>query len=295
MTPDTTTNTIDDAFFSKHPELHHSSAFLSILQLSFKKPAKYNFVPSNRNLHILNVFQSFIHTNSYIAIVTLSTPMRTFSEVTEPDFYHTYGTYIKSLASFDITKDSLGINSSIPPAFDNCTDLFSHMSVIWRNTSLDNESLSSALIPLLLYRVLETSKSQITMSFNKRIQGIRGCGSIDYAIEAINPLLTQICIARAAPSTFKDEISRTLMKMDTILHLHEDTQSSSAQKRLFGIVTDVYRWYFLECTIDPDLVTNTTSFRVSEPITIDHNSNNWKLETTIVLEHIYLLLTCSKQ
>ncbi|CAG8465645.1 14585_t:CDS:2 [Cetraspora pellucida] len=56
--------------------------------------------------------------------------------------------------------------------------------------------------------------------------------------------------------------------------------------KVWGIVTDAEKWYFMECTLDK----GRPSFKLSEPITVVYKDKNMQMKVERVLSHIIWLL-----
>ena len=57
--------------------------------------------------------------------------------------------------------------------------------------------------------------------------------------------------------------------------------------KVWGIVTDAEKWYFMECTLDKD---GKPSFAISKPVIVVYDDENLQTKVEKVLEHIVWLL-----
>src|SRR6266542_3761273 len=57
--------------------------------------------------------------------------------------------------------------------------------------------------------------------------------------------------------------------------------------KVWGIITDAEKWYFMECTLDEE---RKPSFRLLEPVIIEYNDENMQIKVEKVLGHIVWLL-----
>ena len=57
--------------------------------------------------------------------------------------------------------------------------------------------------------------------------------------------------------------------------------------KVWGIVTDAEKWYFMECTLDEE---RKPSFKLSEPVIVEYNDENMQIKVKKVLGHIVWLL-----
>ena len=57
--------------------------------------------------------------------------------------------------------------------------------------------------------------------------------------------------------------------------------------KVWGIVTDAEKWYFMECSLDNE---GKPSFKLSEPVIVEYNDENMQIKVEKVLGHIVWLL-----
>jgi len=57
--------------------------------------------------------------------------------------------------------------------------------------------------------------------------------------------------------------------------------------KVWGIVTDAEKWYFMECSLDNE---GKPSFKLSEPVTVVYKDENLQAKVEKVLGHIVWLL-----
>ena len=57
--------------------------------------------------------------------------------------------------------------------------------------------------------------------------------------------------------------------------------------KVWGIVTDAEKWYFMECSLDNE---GKPSFKLSEPVTVVYKDENLQAKVEKVLGHIAWLL-----
>jgi hypothetical protein len=57
--------------------------------------------------------------------------------------------------------------------------------------------------------------------------------------------------------------------------------------KVWGIVTDAEKWYFMECMLDEE---RKPSFRLSEPVIVEYNDENMQIKVKKILGHIVWLL-----
>src|SRR4051794_8711204 len=57
--------------------------------------------------------------------------------------------------------------------------------------------------------------------------------------------------------------------------------------KVWEIVTDAEKWYFMECTLDEE---RKPSFKLSEPVIVEYNEENMQIKVEKILGHIVWLL-----
>jgi hypothetical protein len=57
--------------------------------------------------------------------------------------------------------------------------------------------------------------------------------------------------------------------------------------KVWGIVTDAEKWYFMECSLDDE---GKPSFKLSEPVTVVYKDENLQDKVEKILRHIVWLL-----
>jgi hypothetical protein len=67
----------------------------------------------------------------------------------------------------------------------------------------------------------------------------------------------------------------------------DEIEEEQSFGRVFGIVTDAEKFYFMECTMDDQ---DRPSFKLSKQVIVDYNDENLQTKVEKVLGHIVWLL-----
>ncbi|PKK62909.1 hypothetical protein RhiirC2_789674 [Rhizophagus irregularis] len=109
-----------------------------------------------------------------------------------------------------------------------------------------------------------TLLTQIKIIPEKLVKGKNGCGNLDFGIE-----------------------SRTTGRIVGLIEAISAKQTKYSLDKVWGIVTNAEKWYFMECTQDSEGI---ISFKLSKPLFVAYDSEGTKGMAEKVLGHILWLL-----
>ena len=125
----------------------------------------------------------------------------------------------------------------------------------------------------------------------KNITGSHGHGPVDFAIDLLQTAKT------AGVTEVKDEdffkgIAQNAVQLESALSNRKRKASEMEEDsvfvgRVFGIVTDAEKWYFLECSLDDQ---DRLRFKLSKPVVVVYKDENMENMVRKVLGHIAWLL-----
>ncbi|CAG8720656.1 6632_t:CDS:2, partial [Gigaspora rosea] len=126
----------------------------------------------------------------------------------------------------------------------------------------------------------------------KLIQGRNGQGNVNYAIEC-SSTRRAIGLVEVKKDDFLKGFAQASVQMESSLtgrkrKANEIDDDERGVDKVFGIVTDAEKWYFMTCTLDEK---GKPSFGLSKPISVFYNNNgDMQINVEKVLGHIVWLL-----
>ncbi|KAF0556673.1 hypothetical protein F8M41_015031 [Gigaspora margarita] len=123
----------------------------------------------------------------------------------------------------------------------------------------------------------------------KLVMGHNGQGNLDYAIEC---LITNriVGLVEVKKDDFKQGFAQATVQMESSLTCRKrkanEINDECGLDKVWGIVTDAEKWYFMECTLDK----GRPSFKLSEPVIVVYKDENMQMKVERVLSHIIWLL-----
>jgi hypothetical protein len=240
------------------------------------------------------MLRQFVSKNNFKLIVSIETPSKAFSDWTFPKMCQLYG-----LGESD--DPSLSV---FPPFTCGCKDLKDELSqVLLKNliTELEarlksipisgNEASKSQYVCSYLVAGVNLYEGKFELRPEKNITGPHGHGPVDFAIDLLRTAKT------AGVTEVKDEdffkgIAQNAVQLESALSNRKRKASEMEEDsvfvgKVFGIVTDAEKWYFLECSLDGQ---DRLRFKLSEPVVVVYKDENMGNMVRKVLGHIAWLL-----
>ena len=123
----------------------------------------------------------------------------------------------------------------------------------------------------------------------KVISGPNGHGPLDFAIDLCQTAKT-VGVTEVKKDDFVKGVAQCAVQLESSLSYRKrkaDEMEERTFGRVFGIVTDAEKFYFMECSMDDQ---DRPSFKLSKPVTVVYEDNDLQTKVEKVLEHIVWLL-----
>ena len=123
----------------------------------------------------------------------------------------------------------------------------------------------------------------------KLVKGHNGQGNLDLEIECCSTGRI-VGLVEVKRDDFKQGFAQATVQMESSLSRKrkaDEIDDGYGLDKVWGIVTDAEKWYFMECTLDDQ---DRPSFKLSEPVVVVYNNENMKTMVEKVLSHIVWLL-----
>ncbi|KAF8456770.1 hypothetical protein BDZ91DRAFT_745320 [Kalaharituber pfeilii] len=272
---------------SKTPALENDGAVLSILNTSGKHTL--------RNDHYLRlILYRSVSKSSFKFTVVIETPLKPFNEWTFREVCELY----------DISS-SLKPGINVFPAFScGSADLNSNKATVAVKHLMAELKLRQEVTPRI--DAYEATKSIYSycylasgVSFYKAnfklipkmpVEGHNGYGNLDYAIECRSTERI-LGVVEVKKDDFMKGIAQASVLLESSLtgckRKAEEINGGQDVDKVFGIVTDACKWYFMECTLDDE---GKPLFKLSKPVLIGYDDEFMEIEVKKVLAHIVWLL-----
>ena len=214
-------------------------------------------------------------------IVFIETPSKPFSDWTFPKVCELYG------LSYDPNP---GIN--VYPIFRcGSADLNNEKSKAMIKHLMAELDLRKKITPLPL--TYEATKSIYSYCY---LAG--GVSLYDNKFKIIPEKLIMEChstgriagLVEVKREDFKQGLSQASVQMESCLTCRKrkanELGDENDMDKVWGIVTDAEKWYFMECTLDNE---GRPSFKLSEPVIVEYNDESMQTKVEKVLGHIVWL------
>ncbi|CAG8634104.1 30057_t:CDS:2 [Gigaspora margarita] len=123
----------------------------------------------------------------------------------------------------------------------------------------------------------------------KLVMGHNGQGNLNYAIECLTTNRI-VGLVEVKKDDFKQGFTQATVQMESSLTCQKRKANEINDKcgldKVWVIVTDAEKWYFMEYTLDK----GRPSFKLSEPVIIVYKDENMQMKVEKVLSHIIWLL-----
>ncbi|EXX70886.1 hypothetical protein RirG_083340 [Rhizophagus irregularis DAOM 197198w] len=271
----------------KPPALENDGAVLNIINDSGK------FSPRN-DQDLRKILQLFVSNVNLKFTVLIETPSKPFNEWTFPKVCELYGLSDDPNPSIDVypvfSCGSADLSSEQSKAV--VKHLLAELKLRQKTTPLDMTYEATKSIYSYCYLASGVSfyDEKIKIIPEKLITGHNGQGNLDYAIEcrSTNRVVGLVEVKR---DDFKQGFAQATVQMESSLTCRKrkvnEIDDSYGLDKVWGIVTDAEKWYFMECMLDGE---GKPSFKLSEPVIVVYKDENLQAKVEKVLGHIVWLL-----
>ncbi|PKY31625.1 hypothetical protein RhiirB3_489525 [Rhizophagus irregularis] len=249
----------------KPPALENDGAVLNIINDSGK------FSPRN-DQDLRKILQLFVSNVNLKFTVLIETPSKPFNEWTFPKVCELYGLSDDPNPSIDVypvfSCGSADLSSEQSKAV--VKHLLAELKLRQKTTPFD--MTYEATKSIYSYCYLASGVSFYDEKFKiipeKLITGHNGQGNLDYAIEcrSTNRVVGLVEVKR---DDFKQGFAQATVQMESSLTCRKrkvnEIDDSYGLDKVWGIVTDAEKWYFMECMLDGE---GKPSFKLSEPVIV---------------------------
>ena len=270
----------------KQPAPVNDGAVLKIVNDSGK------YTPLN-DKELREVLQLFVSDKNLKFTVFIETPSKPFNKWTFPKVCQLYG-----------LSDDPNPSIDVYPVFKcGCVDtknekygealrkLFDELETRVATTPIDvsYEATKSIYSYSFLASATFPFKSQIKIVPEKLVEGKNGRGNLDFGIESRTTGRT-IGLIEVKKDDFKQGLAQATVQMESSLgHKRKanEIDDEYSLDKVWGIVTDAEKWYFMECMQDSEGI---ISFKLSKPLFVAYDGEGTKGMAEKVLGHILWLL-----
>ncbi|CAG8683070.1 1524_t:CDS:2, partial [Ambispora gerdemannii] len=233
---------------------------------------------SPRNDQALREMLRLLVSKNNLKFTVFRDSLKAFSDWSFPKVCQLYGL---------CESDDLSL-SVFPPFICECKELKDDSSrVILRNLITELEARLKS-IPI---SGNEASKSHLSSDQKKNITGPNGHGPVDFAIDLLRTAKT-VDVTEIKNEDFYKGIAQNAVQLESALSnckrkASEMEEDSVFVGKVFGIVTDAEKWYFMECSLDDQ---DRLRFKLSEPVVVVYKDENVENMVRKILGHIAWLL-----
>ncbi|PKB97236.1 hypothetical protein RhiirA5_506297 [Rhizophagus irregularis] len=267
------------------PALENDGAVLNILNDEGK------YLPMN-DQDLRELLQVFVSKKNLKFTVTVETPSKAFSDWTFPKVCQLYGLDGESeeptMAAFPLF--SCG---NVKPSQESMEGLMAELKSRIENTPinlLSIEATKSLYVYSYLLAGANNFKGKFEIRPQKVISGPNGHGPLDFAIDLRRTAKT-VGVTEVKKDDFTKGVAQCAVQFESSLSNRKrkanEIEEEQAFERVFGIVTDAEKSYFMECTMDDQ---ERPSFKLSEPAVVVYNNVSVENMVREVLSHIVWLL-----
>ena len=268
----------------KPPALENDGAVLNIVNESGK------YSPLN-DQDLREMLQLFVSNKNLKFTVFIETPSKAFSDWTFSSVCQLYGlngeTEDPTMTVFP--NFSCG---NVKPSQESLEGLMAELKSRLDNTPislLSVEATKSLYVYSYLLAGANNFKGKFEIRPQKVISGPNGHGPLDFAIDLCQTAKT-VGVTEVKKDDFVKGVAQCAVQLESSLSYRKrkaDEMEERTFGRVFGIVTDAEKFYFMECSMDDQ---DRPSFKLSKPVTVVYEDNDLQTKVEKVLEHIVWLL-----
>ncbi|CAG8807688.1 24364_t:CDS:2, partial [Gigaspora rosea] len=199
-------------------------------------------------------------------------------------------TFPKVCQLYELSDDPNPSTRAFPVFSCGCVDLKDEKAQIVVRYLMNCLKLLQDITPLDMR--VSFYKDDFNIIPEKLIQGRNGQGNVDYAIEC-NSTRRTVGLVEVKKDDFLKGFAQASVQMESSLtgrkrKANEMDDDERGVDKVFGIVTDAEKWYYMTCTLDEK---GKPSFGLSKPISVPYNNNgDMQISVEKVLGHVVWLL-----
>ncbi|CAG8594788.1 2716_t:CDS:2 [Paraglomus occultum] len=241
---------------------------------------------------LCEMLQLLVSKNGLKFTVFIETPSKAFSDWTLGSICQLYGlsgeTVDPTLSVFPVF--SCGSVEPLHESFENL--------MIELNSRLDNtpinllsvEATKSIYVYSYLLAGANNFKGMFEIRPQKNISGPNGHGPVDFAVDLRRTAKT-VGVTEVKKEDFVKGIAQCAVQLESSLSNRKRKASEVEEEptvgKVFGIVTDAEKFYFMECSLDEQ---DRPKFKLSKPVIVVYDDADMKAKVKKVLSHIIWLL-----
>ncbi|PKC00698.1 hypothetical protein RhiirA5_505039 [Rhizophagus irregularis] len=275
----------------KPPALENDGAVLNIINDSGK------FSPRN-DQDLRKILQLFVSNVNLKFTVLIETPSKPFNEWTFPKVCELYGLSDDPNPSIDVYPVfSCGsANTKNEKYKEALRKLFDELETRVATTPIDvsYEATKSIYSYTYLVSAAYPFKDQVKVVPEKLIEGKNGRGNLDYGIES-RTTGRIVGLVEVKKDDFKQGFAQATVQLESSLGRKRKANEMDDEHgfdKVWGIVTDAEKWYFMECTQDAE---GKPSFKLSKPLFVAYEDAGMRDMAEKILGHIIWLLEESQK
>src|SRR5581483_9856120 len=238
------------------------------------------------------MLRTLVSKNNLKFTVFIETPSKPFNSWTFPKVCELYGLSDDPNPSIDVYPvfQCGCANTKEEKYKEALRKLFDELETCVATTPIDvsYEVTKSIYSYSFLASATYPFKSQIKIVPEKLVEGKNGRGNLDYGIESRTTGRT-IGLIEVKKDDFKQGFAQATVQMESSLSRKRKANEIDEydMDKVWGIVTDAEKWYFMECTLDSE---RKPSFILSKPLFVVYENAGMKDMAENVLEHIIWLM-----
>ncbi|CAG8832011.1 25546_t:CDS:2, partial [Gigaspora margarita] len=268
------------------PSLEKDGAVLNFISGDKKRDSPMN------DQDFRSMLRQFVSNGISKFTVIIETPSKAFSDWSFPKVCQLYGldgeTEDPTMAVFPVF--SCG---SVKPSQESFENLMTELKSRLENTPinlLSIEATKSIYVYSYLLAGANNFKGKFEIRPQKVISGPNGHGPLDFAIDLRQTAKT-VGVTEVKKDDFVKGVAQCAVQLESSLSNRkrkaEEIEEDQILGRVFGIVTDAEKFYFMECSLDDQ---DRPCFKLSEPVVVVYNDDNMENMVVKVLSHIVWLL-----
>jgi hypothetical protein len=234
---------------------------------------------SQNDLEFQNLLQLFV-TKSYFKFTVFIETSLSFSLWTFPkmcQFYKLSDDNDPSLSVFPLFDcECMELNDEKSQAI--IKHLIADLNFRFKAIPIGNEASKSQYVGAYLIAIANIFEDKFKVCPEKNISGPNGHGPVDFALVLIQTSKV-FSVTEVKDKDFRQGIAQNVVQCESAL--------LNNKKKVFGIVTDSEKWYFLECSLNNE---GEPNFKLSKPVVVIYGDRDMEVRVKTVIGKIAWLV-----
>lgn len=230
--------------------------------------------------------------------ISLDSPAKSFSTYTWNEMMEQYGVGggPEFLPPFDIQPRAMNVDEKI--ALDEIVKECSRRNQAYIFGPSSSEFTRNTIVDAFMVGAMQSFKADMFLAQQQQMRGRRGHGPVDFAVMDRIHQTQVLGVTEVKKGDHVQGLAQNMVQLDVAVQQKkkrlegaDDDCGERPIRRLksYGIVSDAFKWTFVECTLEEDDTLTYKAKEVMENLRLKHGEEMLKEDSKILFEYVLSL------